>query len=206
MNKKPPRRTALAALLSATLSGTAMADNPVVILETTKGDLTVELYADRSPKTVENFLDLVDAGFYDGLIFHRVIAGFVIQAGGHTEDMEYRDAPRTVVNESANRVDNDRYTLSMARTSDPDSAGAQFYVNLRRQRQPQLPARPPGIHRVRTSHRRHGSGPRDRGRGDDGEDRHAGRSGRGSHHQQGVSPLTGRGIMACVGSRSPRYP
>ena len=130
MNKKPPRRTALAALLSATLSGTAMADNPVVILETTKGNLTVELYADRSPKTVENFLDLVDAGFYDGLIFHRVIAGFVIQAGGHTEDMEYREAPRTVVNESANRVDNDRYTLSMARTSDPDSAGAQFYVNL----------------------------------------------------------------------------
>lgn len=131
MNKKPPRRTALAALLSATLSGTAMADNPVVILETTKGDLTVELYEDRSPKAVENFLDLVDAGFYDGLIFHRVIAGFVIQAGGYTEDMEYREAPRTVVNESGNGVDNDRYTLSMARTSDPDSAGAQFYVNLR---------------------------------------------------------------------------
>ncbi len=123
--------TFVAGLLSATMSGPAMADNPVVVLETTKGDLAVELYEERSPKTVENFLDLVDAGFYEGLIFHRVIEGFVIQAGGHTADMEYREPPRTVVNESRNRVANDQYTLSMARTSDPDSAGAQFYVNMR---------------------------------------------------------------------------
>ena len=130
--KQTPRPSALVAgLLSATVSGTAAADNPVVVIETTKGDLAVELYEERSPKTVENFLALVDSNFYDGLIFHRVIEGFVIQAGGHTADMEYRDAPRTVVNESRNRVENDKYTLSMARTSDPDSAGAQFYVNMR---------------------------------------------------------------------------
>ena len=79
---------------------------------------------------MENILDLVDSGFYDGLIFHRVIDGFVVQTGGHLADMSYRDAPRTVVNESENGVENRKYTLSMARTSDPDSAGAQFYINL----------------------------------------------------------------------------
>ncbi len=131
MNEPPRRRKLMAGLLSATLSGTALADNPVVVMETTMGKLAVELFAEDSPKTVENFLGLVDSGFYDGLVFHRVIEGFVIQAGGHTADMEYREAPRTVVNESANGVPNDRYTLSMARTSDPDSAGAQFYVNMR---------------------------------------------------------------------------
>ncbi len=130
MKHAPHRHGLVAGLLSATLSGTAMADNPVVVLETSMGDLAVELFADKSPKTVENFLDLVDASFYDGLIFHRVIEGFVIQAGGHTADMTYKEAPRTVVNESNNRVANDRYTLSMARTSDPDSAGAQFYINM----------------------------------------------------------------------------
>ena len=130
MKHAPSHRGLVAGLLSATLSGTAMADNPVVVLETSMGDLAVELFEDKSPKTVANFLDLVDSSFYDGLIFHRVIEGFVIQAGGHTADMGYREAPRTVENESSNRVANDRYTLSMARTSDPDSASAQFYINM----------------------------------------------------------------------------
>ena len=107
--KHAPRHLGLVAGL---LSATAMADNPVIVLETSMGDLAVELFEEKSPKTVANFLDLVDSGFYDGLIFHRVIEGFVIQAGGHTADMGYR------------------YTLSMARTSDPDSATAQFYINM----------------------------------------------------------------------------
>ena len=108
----------------------AQTDNPVVVVETSLGDLTVELFQAEAPQTVENFLALVDSGFYEGLVFHRVIAGFVIQAGGHTADMGHREAPRTVVNESANGLRNDRYTLAMARLADPDSAGAQFYVNM----------------------------------------------------------------------------
>ena len=105
-------------------------ESPVVVFETNRGVLTAELLPLEAPKTVENILDLVDAGFYDGLIFHRVIEGFVVQAGGYLADMEYRDAPRTVVNESENGIENRKYTLSMARTADPDSAGAQFYINL----------------------------------------------------------------------------
>ena len=125
-------RAAMAAgLVSMTVSASSeSAEGPVVVFETNRGDLTVELLPLEAPKTVENILDLVDSGFYDGLIFHRVIEGFVAQAGGHLPDMEYRDAPRTVVNESQNGLENRKYTLSMARTNDPDSAGAQFYINL----------------------------------------------------------------------------
>ncbi len=121
-----------AALVMMAMAQTPAAEteNPVVVLETSMGDLTVELFQAEAPQTVENFLELVDAGFYEGLVFHRVIPGFVIQAGGHTADMSYREAPRTVVNESANGLRNDRYTLAMARHSDPDSAGAQFYINI----------------------------------------------------------------------------
>ena len=126
------------ASMSLALAGTLMTvpaasepdESPVVVFETNRGVLTAELLSLEAPKTVENILDLVDAGFYDGLIFHRVIEGFVVQAGGYLADMEYRDAPRTVVNESENGIENRKYTLSMARTADPDSAGAQFYINL----------------------------------------------------------------------------
>ena len=125
-------RAAMAAgLVSMTVSASSeSAEAPVVVFETSKGVLTAELLPLEAPKTVENILDLVDSGFYDGLIFHRVIDGFVVQTGGHLADMRYRDAPRTVVNESENGVKNRKYTLSMARTADPDSAGAQFYINL----------------------------------------------------------------------------
>lgn len=109
---------------------TVSVESPVVVFETTRGDLVAELFPLEAPRTVENILELIDSGFYDGLIFHRVIAGFVVQTGGHLPDMQYRDAPRTVVNESRNGLKNRKYTLSMARTSDPDSAGAQFYINL----------------------------------------------------------------------------
>ena len=126
----PSRRLALNALFAMTVSASASAENPRVALSTTMGDMTIELFAAEAPETVSNFLALVDDGFYEGLVFHRVVPGFVIQAGGHEADMTYRPAPRTVRNESDNGLRNERYTLSMARLAAPDSAGAQFFVNL----------------------------------------------------------------------------
>ena len=125
-------RTAMAAgLVSMTVSAASEThESAVVVFETNKGTLTAELLPLEAPKTVENILELVDSGFYDGLIFHRVIEGFVAQAGGHLPDMGYKDAPRMVVNESQNGLSNRKYTLAMARATDPDSAGAQFYINL----------------------------------------------------------------------------
>lgn len=132
-NFGPFARTLIFVTLSA-LCGQAAADEkalPTVIVETSVGSFEVELYPDRAPASVANFLSLVDDGFYDGLIFHRVIANFVIQTGGYTADMSYREPPRTVVNESANGLKNQRGYLAMARLSDPDSADAQFYINVR---------------------------------------------------------------------------
>jgi cyclophilin family peptidyl-prolyl cis-trans isomerase len=104
---------------------------PRVVVQTSVGSFEVELYPDRAPASVANFLSLVDEGFYDGLIFHRVIANFVVQTGGYDADMGYREPPRTVVNESANGLKNQRGYLAMARLNDPDSADAQFYINVR---------------------------------------------------------------------------
>ena len=135
-NAKASMWATLASMTIAVPSASAPAESPVsvespiVVFETTRGDLVAALFPLEAPQTVENILELIDSGFYDGLIFHRVIAGFVVQTGGHLPDMQYRDAPRTVVNESRNGLRNRKYTLSMARTSDPDSAGAQFYINL----------------------------------------------------------------------------
>ncbi|NIP13254.1 MAG: peptidyl-prolyl cis-trans isomerase [Pseudomonadales bacterium] len=125
---------ALILIALAALPGPAPADEtelPGVVLETSVGSFEVELYPDRAPASVANFLSLVDDGFYDGLIFHRVIANFVIQTGGYDVDMGYREPPQTVVNESANGLTNRRGYLAMARLSDPDSADAQFYINVR---------------------------------------------------------------------------
>lgn len=105
-------------------------ENPHVRLVTTMGNIDVELYQQQAPETVANFLSLVDDGFYDGLIFHRVIAGFMIQAGGYDAGMNYREPPGTVKNESSNGLDNAVGTLAMARLSDPDSASSQFYINV----------------------------------------------------------------------------
>lgn len=115
----------------ATTCGAASAENPIVKLETNLGDITVLLYADKAPKTVENFLTHVDEGFYKHTIFHRVIDNFMVQGGGFDVDLKQKDSGRTVVNESKNRLHNDRGTLAMARTSDPDSAGSQFFINQR---------------------------------------------------------------------------
>lgn len=106
------------------------APNPSVEIATSVGTMTVELWPDKAPLTVANFLERVDEGFYDGLIFHRVIAGFVIQAGGFDANMNYREAPSTVDNESNNGESNLQWTIAMARGGDPDSAGAQFYINV----------------------------------------------------------------------------
>lgn len=123
----------LAASLLLLLAGPVLAAEPAerVRLTTSAGVIEIELDAARAPQTVANFLDLVDGGFYDGLIFHRVIANFVIQTGGYDSRMNYREAPRTVPNESANGLRNGKGTVAMARLDDPDSAGAQFYINVR---------------------------------------------------------------------------
>ena len=113
------------------LSSSALAENPIVKLETSEGDITVILFADKSPKTVENFLAHVDEGFYENTVFHRIIDNFMVQGGGFDVDLKQKKTERKVINESKNRLHNDRGTLAMARTSDPDSAGSQFFINQR---------------------------------------------------------------------------
>ena len=104
--------------------------NPVVVMETSMGTIKIELRADRAPATVENFLRYVDEGFYDGTIFHRVIDGFMIQCGGFTREMEKKQTHAPIKNEAKAELRNDRGTVAMARTSDVDSATAQFFINV----------------------------------------------------------------------------
>jgi len=103
--------------------------NPQVLLKTSKGDITLELYPDKAPGTVKNFLAYVDAKFYDGLIFHRVIKGFMIQGGGLTADYSTRPAKPPIKNEAGNGLKNDRGTIAMARSGEVDSATCQFFIN-----------------------------------------------------------------------------
>lgn len=121
---------ALLALFAITSPATHAAD-PRVIIDTSKGQIEVELLSKMSPRTVANFLELVDAEFYDGLIFHRVIANFMIQGGGLTPEMKQRQVDSTVPNESFNGVPNRRGTLAMARLTDPDSASTEFFINVK---------------------------------------------------------------------------
>jgi cyclophilin family peptidyl-prolyl cis-trans isomerase len=104
---------------------------PVVILSTSKGDIKIELDAEKAPITVENFLGYVEDGFFQGTIFHRVIPGFMIQGGGFDQEMERKETRGPIVNEADNGLSNDRGTLAMARTSDVNSATAQFFINLK---------------------------------------------------------------------------
>ena len=122
----------LLGVVTASAGGATRAaeDNPRVRLVTSLGNIDVELFEQQAPKTVANFLRRVDENFYDGLIFHRVIAGFVIQTGGYDQGMNYREPPGNVVNESSNGLENRKGTLAMARLSDPDSANTQFYINV----------------------------------------------------------------------------
>ncbi len=103
----------------------------MVIFSTSMGDITIELMSEEAPVTAKNFLDYVDAGFFDGTIFHRVIPGFMIQGGGFTEDMNQKSTQAPIKNEADNGVKNARGTLSMARTSDINSATTQFFINLK---------------------------------------------------------------------------
>ena len=107
-----------------------MAENPNVLLDTTEGEILIELYPDKAPETVANFLKYVDEGFYKNTIFHRVIKGFMIQGGGLTLKMEEKPTSAPVKNEADNGLKNDRGTIAMARTMDPHSATAQFFINL----------------------------------------------------------------------------
>jgi cyclophilin family peptidyl-prolyl cis-trans isomerase len=101
----------------------------VVKLETSMGNIIVELDAQAAPVTVKNFLGYVEEGFFDGTIFHRVIPGFMIQGGGFTKELERKETHDAVINEAGNGLKNERGTIAMARTNDPDSATAQFFIN-----------------------------------------------------------------------------
>jgi peptidyl-prolyl cis-trans isomerase A (cyclophilin A) len=102
----------------------------MIVISTSLGDITVELFADKAPVTVKNFLAYVDAGFYDGTIFHRVIPDFMVQCGGFTPDMKQKTTQAPIKNEADNGLSNEPYTLAMARTSDINSATSQFFINL----------------------------------------------------------------------------
>jgi len=113
----------------AAVTPVAAEGNPKVILDTTKGQITIELYPEKAPDTVKNFLAYVDAGFYNGTIFHRVIPGFMIQGGGFSSDMQQKPTRSPIKIESDNGLKNERGTIAMARTQDPNSATAQFFIN-----------------------------------------------------------------------------
>ena len=108
----------------------AQAANPVVEFETNQGNFKIELYPDKAPKTVSNFLYYVDNGFYKETIFHRVISNFMIQGGGFTKEMTEKKTQAPIINESNNGLVNSAGSVAMARTNDPNSATAQFFVNL----------------------------------------------------------------------------
>ena len=106
------------------------AENTLVKIKTDLGTFVVEVNAKAAPVTAQNFLDYVDAKFYDGTIFHRVVPGFVVQGGGMTFDFAEKETRKPIVNESVNGLKNDYKSVAMARQQDPDSATAQFYINL----------------------------------------------------------------------------
>ena len=109
----------------------AAQDNPVVVIETSMGNMTVELYQDKAPKSVENFLQYMNDGFYDGTIFHRVISNFMVQGGGFTPAMEKKPTRDPIENEADNGLKNRNGTLAMARTPEINSATAQFFINVK---------------------------------------------------------------------------
>lgn len=112
------------------ISCAALAANPLVKMRTSQGDIVLELYPDKAPKTVANFLHYVGSGHYNGTVFHRAIQKFVIQGGGFTPDFQYKPTLAPVINEATNGLKNEPGTLAMARAYDPDSATAQFFINL----------------------------------------------------------------------------
>jgi peptidyl-prolyl cis-trans isomerase A (cyclophilin A) len=128
------RRILLAGLAAAALGtasrGFAQNKKPVVLLDTSMGQIQIELNPDKAPISVKNFIGYVEAKHYDGLVFHRVIPGFMIQGGGMTPDLQPRKTKAPIKNEASNGLKNERGTIAMARTSDPDSATSQFFINV----------------------------------------------------------------------------
>jgi peptidyl-prolyl cis-trans isomerase B (cyclophilin B) len=130
MSKRILFRFAAAGLiLGAAAARAAQPVNPVVVIKTTRGDITLELFADKAPLTVQNFLVYVDAKFYDNTIFHRVIKGFMIQGGGLTADFAEKPTRAAIRNEATNKLKNLRGTIAMARYEEPHTATAQFFLN-----------------------------------------------------------------------------
>jgi cyclophilin family peptidyl-prolyl cis-trans isomerase len=127
------KRLFLALFCAGLLASTASAadKNPVVEVDTSMGKFKIELYQDKAPGTVKNFLAYVDDKFYDGTVFHRVISDFMIQGGGFEPGMKEKKTKEAIKNESDHGLSNTKYTVAMARTNQPDSATAQFYVNVK---------------------------------------------------------------------------
>ncbi len=109
----------------------AFAQNPIIVIDTSKGKIECELFADKAPETVKNILKYVEDKHYDGVIFHRVISDFMIQTGGLDADMKEKRTREQIKNESGNGLKNDRGALAMARTGDPHSASSQFFINVK---------------------------------------------------------------------------
>lgn len=128
------RRKWLQCIAAVSLSGAAFfahaAEAPHVLLKTNMGDIVLELNADKAPVTVANFVQYVKSGQYNGTIFHRVINGFMIQGGGFDKDMREKPTQAPIKNEAKNGLKNEAYTIAMARTADPQSAAAQFFINV----------------------------------------------------------------------------
>ena len=127
------RQSTLATFLAALAAASplaASAANPQVEIKTSMGPITLELYADKAPKTVENFLTYVKAGHYNGTIFHRVIPGFMVQGGGYTKELDQKPTRPSIEHEGAACAPNEVGTIAMARTGDPHSATSQFFINV----------------------------------------------------------------------------
>ncbi len=130
MNYFLPLLAGLLLCTSLSAQESASPANPTVILHTSMGDISLELYADKAPISVENFIHYANSGFYDSTIFHRVISGFMIQGGGFTADMQQKPTNEPILNEANNGLSNTRGTIAMARSGHPHSATSQFFINV----------------------------------------------------------------------------
>ena len=117
-------------LLSFTSLNIYAEENIKFVIDTSKGNIVIEIYPKKAPITVKNFESYVNKGFYNNTIFHRVIDGFMIQGGGFTKDMAQKKTDAPIQNEASNGLKNEKYTIAMARTQDPDSASSQFFINV----------------------------------------------------------------------------
>lgn len=127
----PAASNAAAAAAAGAKPAESLPKNPIVVLDTSMGTIKIQLDSEKAPITTKNFLDYVGSGFYDGTVFHRVIPDFMIQGGGFTADLTEKKTNPAIKNEGGNGLQNKRGTLAMARTPDPDSATAQFFINVK---------------------------------------------------------------------------